>query len=82
MTSLVLTFVLFSFRYLCRALTPGELGRIGFDQHIGQQLSHDVVFRNESGQVVRLENYFGAKPTLLVLGYSRCPMLCSSSTPA
>ena len=60
-----------------QALSPNELGRIGFDQHIGQQLSHDVMFRDESGQVVSLGNYFGSKPTLLVLGYSRCPMLCS-----
>ena len=68
---------LFVFAISVQALTPNELGRIGFDQHIGQQLSHDVMFRDESGQVVSLGNYFGSKPTLLVLGYSRCPMLCS-----
>ena len=69
--------LLFGFAISAHALSSNELNRIGFDQHIGQQLSREVVFRNESGQVVSLGNYFGTKPTLLVLGYSRCPMLCT-----
>jgi protein SCO1/2 len=74
---LAAAFFLFLFAIPAEALSPNELSRIGFDQHIGQQLSRNVVFRNENGQVVSLGNCFGTKPTLLVLGYSRCPMLCT-----
>jgi len=58
------------------ALTPGELQRITFDQHIGQVLSRDLRFRESNGQAVSLGDYFGDKPILLVLGYYHCPMLC------
>jgi protein SCO1 len=70
--------IIFSFSlHHAEALTPNELSRIGFDQHVGQQLSPALAFRDDTGNVVTLGNYFGAKPTLLVLGYSRCPMLCT-----
>jgi len=59
------------------ALTPAELQRITFDQHIGQVLSRDLRFRESSGQAVSLGDYFGDKPILLVLGYYHCPMLCT-----
>ena len=59
------------------ALTPAELRRITFDQHIGQVLSRDLRFRESSGQAVSLGDYFGDKPILLVLGYYHCPMLCT-----
>jgi protein SCO1 len=74
---LVILLVLECFAVDVRALTPNELSRVGFDQHIGQQISRDLTFRDENGQFVRLESYFDNKPTLLVLGYSRCPMLCT-----
>ncbi len=59
------------------AISPNELKKIGFDQHIGQQISSNLNFRDESGRLVSLGDYFGTKPTLLVLGYYRCPMLCT-----
>lgn len=73
----VLIFVLDSFAARTRALTPNELSRVGFDQHIGQQISRNLIFRDETGRIVSLGNYFDSKPTLLVFGYSRCPMLCT-----
>jgi protein SCO1/2 len=59
------------------AVSPNELNKIRFDQHIGQQISPGLNFRDETGRIVRLGDYFNDKPTLLVLGYYRCPMLCT-----
>ena len=59
------------------ALTPAELQRITFDQHVGQPLSRDLRFRESGGQAISLGDYFGDKPILLVLGYYHCPMLCA-----
>jgi protein SCO1 len=59
------------------ALSPDELKRVGFDQHVGQQISRDLIFRDATGQLVSLGDYLEKKPTLLVLGYYHCPMLCT-----
>jgi protein SCO1/2 len=59
------------------ALTPNELNQITFEQKIGQQISTDLRFRDSSGELVRLRDCLGNKPTLLVLGYFHCPMLCT-----
>ncbi len=58
------------------ALTPGDLSRVTFEQHPSQQLSHDLVFRDENDRPFRLGDHFGKRATILVLGYYRCPMLC------
>jgi protein SCO1 len=60
-----------------RALTPGDLSRVTFEQHPGVQISPDLVFRDQNDQPFRLGDHFGNQPTILVLGYYRCPMLCS-----
>jgi protein SCO1/2 len=59
------------------ALTPGDLRRVKFDQHPGQKVSHDLVFRDETGRALKLVDLFGKRPLLLVPGYYRCPMLCT-----
>jgi|SRR5437667_3821599 len=59
------------------ALTPGDLSRVTFEQHPGQQISRDLVFRDQNNQPFRLGDHFGKQPIILVLGYYRCPMLCS-----
>jgi protein SCO1/2 len=59
-----------------RALTPDELGRVTFEQHPGQQVSRDLVFRDETGRVLELGDLFRGRPVILVPGYYRCPMLC------
>jgi protein SCO1/2 len=59
------------------ALTPGDLSRVKFDQHPGQQISGDLVFRDENGRTVKLSQLFGKRPLILVPGYYRCPMLCT-----
>jgi protein SCO1/2 len=35
------------------------------------------VFQDETGRPVALREYFGTKPVVLVMGYYRCPRLCS-----
>ena len=59
------------------ALTPGDLSRVTFEQHPGVQISPDLVFHDENDRLFRLGDHFGNQPTILVLGYYRCPMLCS-----
>lgn len=58
-------------------LTPGDLSRVKFDQHPGQQVSRDLVFRDESGSSIKLGEIFDKRPVILVPGYYRCPMLCT-----
>ena len=59
------------------ALSKEEMRRIGFDQHIGQQISPNLMFQEASKRRVALGDLFNRKPTLLVLGYYHCPMLCT-----
>jgi protein SCO1/2 len=56
---------------------PASLQGVGFDQKLGAQVPLDLSFRDETGQVVRLGDYFGDKPVILVLVQYRCPMLCT-----
>ncbi len=76
-SGLMFFLILFVFATKAVALSPNELKKIGFDQHIGQQISRNLNFRDENGRLVSLGDYFNDKPTLLVLGYYRCPMLCT-----
>jgi protein SCO1/2 len=59
------------------ALTPGDLKSIRFDQNLGQQISRDLIFRDADGTAAPIGAQFKGKPTLLVLGYYHCPMLCT-----
>ena len=56
---------------------PKPLREIGFDQNIDQPLPLDTTFRNEAGATVRLGDYFGTRPVVLVFAYYDCPMLCT-----
>jgi protein SCO1 len=56
---------------------PAALRDVGIDQKLNQQLPLDLVFRDESGQPVKLGQYFGTKPVVLALVYYDCPMLCT-----
>jgi protein SCO1/2 len=59
------------------ATLPPALREIGFDQNIGQRVPLDVPFTDESGRAVRLGDYFGSRPVVLVFAYYDCPMLCT-----
>jgi len=56
---------------------PRMLENIGIDQRLGEQLPLDTIFVDESGNHVRLGDYFGKKPVVLALVYYTCPMLCN-----
>jgi protein SCO1/2 len=59
--------------------TPGVLQEVGWDQKLGGTLPLGLAFRDESGKLVRLGDYFGTKPVVLSLVYYQCPMLCTLS---
>jgi len=45
---------------------PAALREIGFDQNLDQHVPLDVAFRDERGATVRLGDYFGKRPVVLV----------------
>jgi len=49
---------------------------VRLDQKMNAQVPLDVAFRDEHGKSVRLHEYFGRKPVMLVLIQYRCTMLC------
>jgi protein SCO1 len=51
--------------------------QVGFDQKLGARVPLDLHFRDELGRDMRLGDYFGRRPVILVLMYYRCPLLCS-----
>jgi protein SCO1/2 len=56
---------------------PQVLQKVAVTQHLNQPLPADATFLDETGQSVRLGDYFGKKPSLLSVVYFNCPMLCS-----
>jgi len=50
---------------------------VKFEQHPGQQISLNLVFRDETGRASKLGELFAKRPVILVPGYYRCPMLCT-----
>ena len=56
---------------------PKALDDVRIDQKLNEQLPLDLVFRDENGRNVRLNDYFGKKPVVLALVYYQCPMLCN-----
>lgn len=58
---------------------PPDLDRrAGIDQHIGQALPGDLVFRDTDGHSLRLADLDTGKPLLLAFGYFGCPNLCDT----
>jgi protein SCO1/2 len=56
---------------------PPALKEVRIEQKLDHQLPLDLVFRDESGQEVKLGQYFGKKPVVLAFVYYDCPMLCT-----
>ncbi|HYK43309.1 MAG TPA: SCO family protein [Thermoanaerobaculia bacterium] len=56
---------------------PAVLREVGVVQRLGQSLPLDAIFQDEAGRAVRLGQYFGKRPVILVLAYYDCPMLCT-----
>ncbi len=57
---------------------PGALQGVGIDQRLDQQVSLDLMFKDEAGRDVALSSFFRrGKPVILAPVYFRCPMLCT-----
>lgn len=79
MKSVVFALLVATSAFAETAATPPQLpGKVGIDQKLDAQIPLDTMFRDESGRVVRLNEYFHhGKPVILTFMYYRCPMLCS-----
>ncbi len=56
---------------------PPAPENVGFDQKLGDSVPLDLEFTDHLGKQVVLRDLVGGKPTILVLAYYRCPLLCS-----
>lgn len=56
---------------------PTILRKAMIQQHLDAELPLGAPFRDETGKVVHLGDYFGQRPAVLALVYYTCPMLCS-----
>ena len=56
---------------------PAGLRDVGFDQRLGASVPLDLRFQDETGTTVRLGDYFGERPVVLMPAYYTCPMLCT-----
>jgi protein SCO1/2 len=57
---------------------PPQLGNVGIEQRLNQQVPLDLPFRDEAGHSVFLSDYFhDDRPVVLSLVYFRCRILCS-----
>ncbi len=61
------------------ALNPDAVVKakyVGLDQRLKSYIPLDLRFRDENGRAVRLADYYGAKPVMLIIIQYRCQMLC------
>ena len=58
---------------------PPRLENVGIEQRLDSQIPPDLTFRDETGQKVRLGDYFGKKSLILNLVYYNCTMLCGEA---
>ena len=60
-----------------RGEVPAALQDIRFDQRLNEQIPLELTFKDEAGRAVKLGDYFGRRPVILVLAYYQCPRLCT-----
>ncbi len=53
------------------------LDKVSFAQRLDNQVPITLSFQNEKDEAVTLEDCMANRPTVLVLAYYRCPMLCN-----
>jgi protein SCO1/2 len=58
------------------ATVPMMVQGVGIDQNLNAQVPLELMFKDETGQSVRLGQYFREKPVVLALVYYECPGLC------
>jgi protein SCO1/2 len=57
--------------------TSNILASVSFEQNLNAQVPLATTFRDANGAEINFGDCLGGKPTVLILGYNRCPMLCS-----
>jgi len=62
-------------QYARPVLTRG----VNLEQKLNSPVPLDLMFHDETGQLVPLRTYFGEKPVVLSLVYYKCPSLCPMS---
>jgi len=73
--ALLLVAIVFSAATAAAPLPPVD--RVAFAPAAGAMLPLDARFADEHGRFVRLRDYFGDHPAIVVLGYYGCSNLCS-----
>lgn len=53
-----------------------DSSKVRLEQRLNEQAPLDTVFRDDTGKTVRLGDYFGKKPILLMLPFYKCPGIC------
>src|SRR4051794_25221979 len=63
------------------APSQGNLAdKVGIDQKLNQQVPLDVTFKDETGREVKLGEYFGKRPVILMMPFYRCAGTCVLET--
>jgi protein SCO1/2 len=57
------------------APTPSDTDKVGLDEHLGDYIPLNLVFRDEQGNPVRLADLV-TRPTIIAPVYYRCPNVC------
>ncbi|HWB61049.1 MAG TPA: SCO family protein [Chthoniobacteraceae bacterium] len=73
----ILSCLFFATRFAVAEIPDATLRQVVFEQKPGAQVSGALQFRDEAGRLVKLSDYLGDKPVILIPGYYRCPMLCT-----
>jgi protein SCO1/2 len=76
-TALILIIAALAVHAVGAELSDAALRQITFEQKPGAQISPGLQFRDENGRAVKIGDYLGGKPVILVPGYYGCPMLCT-----
>jgi protein SCO1/2 len=61
---------------LAQSPPPPSDEEIGVEEHLGETIPLDLIFKDEDGRDVRLGD-LADKPVLLILVYYRCPSICN-----
>jgi protein SCO1 len=56
---------------------PSPLTEVRIDERLGAEIPADLELTDHRGVSIRFDDLRTDRPTVLVLGYYRCPMLCS-----
>lgn len=72
-----LTAIAFRCHGQVQPFSDDDFTKIAFKQKLNAAVNPELKFRDEYGKEIRLGEYFGKKPIVLLLGYYRCPMLCT-----